>query len=443
MRRTMGTVVGLGVIIAMTGVAFASSSAGAKSAAEAGAVASIGSPQLSAEQIGQLRAEAANGPETVGTVDHVTKTLSDAGSTSVALRYPGASYVKVHFSRLLMAPGDYLTLGDAKHSESYTYHAKSSMGLTDLLTGDADRWGMSIDGDTAIVTLHHGTESTTTDTVGLGAVLTPSDVVIDEVAHGFTPAERRRQQDADDASRDKAIKAVAAAEGQDPRTETVCGSDDSVDAVCYKSSDPVAYKASKAVARLLINGTELCTAWRVGPTDRLLTDHHCFTTQAEARNTEVWFNYECAVCGGFDTLATTKVWGDHVFATNANLDYTLFSVYDFPQVQKFGYLTIDTAPVKAGTELYIPQHPEGNPTEIAMASDQDHGGDCEVDDPAADGFTAGTDVSYYCDTQGGSSGSPVISRVTNKVIALHHFGGCPNSGVRMSLIYAQVKKYLG
>jgi hypothetical protein len=268
-------------------------------------------------------------------------------------------------------------------------------------------------------------------------------VVVDEVAHGFTPAERTKQEDADDAARDKAIKAVAAAEGQDPRTESVCGSDDSIDAVCYKSSDPVAYKASKSVARLLINGTELCTAWRVGPTDRLLTDHHCFTTQAQARNTEVWFNYECAVCGGFDTLATTKVWGDHVFATNANLDYTLFSVYDFPQVKKFGYLTIDTAAVKAGTELYIPQHPEGNPTEIAMSSDQDHGGDCKVDDPAADGFTAGTDVSYYCDTQGGSSGSPVISRVTNKVIALHHFGGCPNSGVRISLIYAQVKKYLG
>ena len=52
----------------------------------------------------------------------------------------------------------------------------------------------------------------------------------------------------------------------------------------------------------------------------------------------------------------------------------------------------------------------------------------------ADGFIANSDVSYYCDTQGGSSGSPVISRVTNKVIALHHFGGCPNSGVRADLL---------
>ncbi len=136
------------------------------------------------------------------------------------------------------------------------------------------------------------------------------------------------------------------------------------------------------------------------------------------------------------------MWGDHLYATDANLDFTLFSVRDFAQVQPFGYLNIDTTPVKSGTELYIPQHPEGDPTEIAMASDEDNGGDCKVDDPTADGFIANSDVSYYCDTQGGSSGSPVISRVTNKVIALHHFGGCPNSGVRMALIYPKIKQYL-
>jgi V8-like Glu-specific endopeptidase len=65
-----------------------------------------------------------------------------------------------------------------------------------------------------------------------------------------------------------------------------------------------------------------------------------------------------------------------------------------------------------------------------------------VNDPAADGYAANTDVAYYCDTEGGSSGSPVLARSTNKVVALHHFGGCPNSGVRIDLIYAQVRKLL-
>ena len=63
-------------------------------------------------------------------------------------------------------------------------------------------------------------------------------------------------------------------------------------------------------------------------------------------------------------------------------------------------------------------------------------------DPLYDGYAKDTDVSYYCDTAGGSSGSPVISRKTDKVIALHHFGGCPNSGVRIDLIYSKIKSLL-
>jgi lysyl endopeptidase len=433
MRRTVGTILGVGVLLAMTGAAYASTSHASTPAPPA--------RTMSVADIGALRAAAANGPETVGRLLNVSKTLDyTGGARRLTLRYPGASYVKVHFSRLLMMPGDSLTIANARGTESYTYQAAPLLGLNDLLAPDGGQWAMSVTGDEAVVTLHH-TESA--DVLGLGATLERLGVVVDQVARGFTPAERAAQHDADDASRDKAIKLITAAEGGDPRTETVCGSDDSVDASCYKSSDPVAYKASKAVARLLINGTTLCTAWRIGATDRLLTDHHCFSSLADTQNTEAWFNYECAVCGGYATLATTKVWGDHIFATDANLDFTLFSVHNFGQIQKFGYLNIDTSPVDAGTELYIPQHPEGDPTEIAMASDQDNGGDCKVDDPTADGFIANSDVSYYCDTQGGSSGSPVISRTTNKVIALHHFGGCPNSGVRIALIYPKIKKYLG
>jgi hypothetical protein len=36
----------------------------------------------------------------------------------------------------------------------------------------------------------------------------------------------------------------------------------------------------------------------------------------------------------------------------------------------------------------------------------------------------------------------VISRKSDKVIAIHHFGGCPNSGVRIDLIYNKIKKLL-
>jgi V8-like Glu-specific endopeptidase len=203
----------------------------------------------------------------------------------------------------------------------------------------------------------------------------------------------------------------------------------------------VAYTKSKAVARLLINGTELCTGWRVGTKNRMLTNNHCFDNSADAYETEVWFNYQCAKCGGYDVFRATKVWGDRVLATNHTYDYTVFTVENFAAIQKFGYLLLDTRGPARGTQLYVPQHPAGEPTMIAGAKGE-KAGNCSVVDNAYDGYARDSDVSYYCDTEGGSSGSPVISRATNRVVALHHFGGCPNSGIRADLLYAKIKSVL-
>ena len=216
-------------------------------------------------------------------------------------------------------------------------------------------------------------------------------------------------------------------------TGCACGADESSDAVCYRTSDPVAYTRSKAIARLLINGTELCTGWRIGTKNRMLTNNHCFSNSANAYQTEVWFNYQCAICGGYEVFKPTKVWGAKVLTTAHVLDYTLFTVSNFRAVQKFGYLTLDPARPGRGQQLYVPQHPAGEPTRIAGRLG-DRASTCAVVDSAFDGYARDSDVSYYCDTEGGSSGSPVLSRKTNKVVALHHFGGCPNSGVRADLL---------
>src|SRR5690349_2150368 len=120
------------------------------------------------------------------------------------------------------------------------------------------------------------------------------------------------------------------------REESVCGVDESKDAACYRSADPVAYTRSRAIARLLINGTELCTGWRVGGNNRLLTNNHCLDSSADAYETEVWFNYQCAKCGGAVALTPTKVWGAKVLATDHVLDFTLFTVTNFTAVRRFG-----------------------------------------------------------------------------------------------------------
>ncbi|HKZ76466.1 MAG TPA: proprotein convertase P-domain-containing protein, partial [Actinomycetota bacterium] len=74
----------------------------------------------------------------------------------------------------------------------------------------------------------------------------------------------------------------------------------------------------------------------------------------------------------------------------------------------------------------------------------DASGFCEVlnltTDPSLDCIPEATelDVGYLCDTEGGSSGSPVLGYSDHKVIALHHCGGCANSGVQITGVIASL-----
>lgn len=362
-----------------------------------------GEPQAAREQVGR---------EQVGVVEQVDTVLGYLDDLrTVTFHYPGAAYVKVHLYRMLLLPGDYVTVADPERTEVHRYEAASLLGL-----GSA-QWAMSVTGDTAVVELH----TPGWDPLGARASLARLGVTVDKVARGFAPGE-----------------APAAEPVRTGREESICGSNDSRDAVCYRASHPEIYERTKAVARLLINGTQMCTAFRVGPGNRLLTNNHCIDSTRQARRTEVWFNYQCAECGGWATFRPTKVWGDELLATHRVLDFTLFTVDDFAAVQRYGFLELDPRQVAAGEEIYIPQHPAGAPNRVALRSDRDVGGNCVVGNPYAHGYGWYTDMAYFCDTQGGSSGSPVLSRDTHKVIALHHFGGCPNSGVRMDLIHPHI-----
>ena len=94
-------------------------------------------------------------------------------------------------------------------------------------------------------------------------------------------------------------------------------------------------------------------------------------------------------------------------------------------------MELDTSALTRNYEIYIPQHPGGRPKEIAMFDDHVNG-QCRILRNHARGCTGGVrDISYTCDTEGGSSGSPVISHTTHKVIGLHHCGGAcyGNKGV--------------
>lgn len=112
------------------------------------------------------------------------------------------------------------------------------------------------------------------------------------------------------------------------------------------------------------------------------------------------------------------------------------------------YLEIDDILPSLDDAIYIPQHPSGRDSELAIFdSSGDVGGLCHVWS-TGEGDSDNTcpyganfkDFSYICDTEGGSSGAPVISAATNKVIGLHHCGGgCgDNFAIPFKYIYNDV-----
>jgi V8-like Glu-specific endopeptidase len=170
----------------------------------------------------------------------------------------------------------------------------------------------------------------------------------------------------------------------------------------------------------------------------MLTNNHCISTASATSSSEVWFNYQNTQCGVKSLGTVTKVRGESMKKTSRNLDYTLFSVANFSTISSFGYLGLDVRDAVKGERIYIPQHGAGNPKELAITSDSNTSGMCEVDVPLS-----GVNMGYKCDTIGGSSGSPVLANKSNKALALHHLGGCPNSGVLMKKIWPEISTFFG
>ncbi|QDO85442.1 PKD domain-containing protein [Shewanella psychropiezotolerans] len=225
--------------------------------------------------------------------------------------------------------------------------------------------------------------------------------------------------------------------------QSSCGVNERRDVACWQSTHSVEYERSRPVARLLMAGSGLCTGWRVGNDNHMFTNNHCLSTQGKLENTEIWFNYQRSNCGGSSNVTTIKVTGRELLQTDYDLDYSLFTVNNFADITQFGNFGLEPRTPSLGETIYIAQHGAGNPKELAIESDQNAGGLCQIDLASTNGRAAGSDTGYFCDTTGGSSGSPVIARSSNKVIALHHFGGCENQGVRIDKIWPQVSAHFG
>ncbi|OZM71462.1 serine protease [Amycolatopsis antarctica] len=344
-------------------------------------------------------AVAAPTPGFAGEQQQISTTLTGAQASEVISR-PDANYLKVHASALDLKAGDVLSVAGADGAEQRSY----TQG--DLLPDGL--WALSVDGDSVSVSI----------TAADGGAPDPaSTATLDKVTRGFSDTELRERRDV--------------------KPYSVCGDGtDFKDTVCYESEAPEQFGNTPAVGRLLLSGGGFCTAWRIGAENQVMTNNHCIGSESEIAGAEVQFGYECATCGGGDEGEGTKVAGEEFLKTSSGLDATLFSVKDFDSISEFGFLELDNRLPDVGEEMYIIGHPDAMPKQLSMADDTSDNGNCIVNEVKTGGVgeIPESDIGYQCDTMGGSSGSPVLSKDTNKVIALHHLGGCPNQGARADLI---------
>lgn len=330
-------------------------------------------------------------------------------SRALTIKRPKASFIQVHFAKLQLPPGVFVEVSNADGTQVHVY-GKSSSSLFTLRDGDDGVHSfaaLSIFGDTAIIKVK-GNSKTKQD----------YHVEVDSIMRGFNED-------------DFLFNSM-------PEPQSTCGVNQRTDVQCWADSHPIEYERSRPVARLLINGSASCTAWRVGPDNRMFTNNHCISSATGPGKTEVWFNYQRTGCGSGSTPGRVIVTGDELLATSADHDFTLFTLKNFAQVSEFGYYGLDVRDPIALERIYIPQHGRGQPKQLSIEDDQNSENLCRVDVVLADGSAPNTDMGYQCDTIGGSSGSPVLAASSNKAIALHHFGGCPNQGVLINQIWPQV-----
>lgn len=345
---------------------------------------------------------------------------SDQGQViSQTISHSGADYIKVHFAQVQLSGNAKLVVRNENNTERYEYSADNMSAATQDSTAGDDGVhtfsAMSVSNDSVIIE-YYPDQAASSQQSEFG--------IIDSYFYGTESSTSADLNSSDDLA-----------------PLSTCGVNERKDVQCWANSHPTEFERSRPVARLVIGGRSLCTGWRVGSDNKLFTNNHCVETASELASTEVWFNYQHTSCNGSSRETVVKVTGKEFFKTDYTLDYTLFSVNNFASISQFGYLGLDVRNAVQGERIYIPQHGAGNPKELAIESDQDSNGLCQVNAPSTTGRGSNTDIGYSCDTIGGSSGSPVLAASSNSVIALHHLGGCYNKGAKISQIWPQVASY--
>ncbi len=320
----------------------------------------------------------------------------DFGRTTwdLELEPSGANGIRLHLSRLELAPGSELAVADAGGRVLQRFRGGGAIGPRGC-------WTVPVPGEA--VRLAYTAER--------GVTKRPV-IVVDEVAHLYDQ--------------------VPAADG-DVGHDASAGGDGLLPCQQDVSCHPVDPNARDAVGRVLYTepglGTFVCSGVLLNDADPntyagyLLTANHCIADPAAAESAVVYWNYQTESCGGdAPPLEDVPVSvGGVLLATDEASDFTLLRLADDPaEGQGFAaWTTADpTGPVHGI------HHPGGGIKRYSL-------GALTQNPPICDAFGLGLDHFWYLDwqlgmTEGGSSGSPLFNE--NWEVVGQLYGVCRYAG---------------
>lgn len=162
------------------------------------------------------------------------------------------------------------------------------------------------------------------------------------------------------------------------------------------------------------------------------------------KDTKIRFNWHHNYCDEAQDSIADFIEIDGVklitHGTGGDTDLTLFTGDDFDvrysHVKRlFGGLKLSKEFAEINDEVYLPQYGNGGlqPTHIADRHENDA---CKI-------VNIAKALAYNCDTQPGSSGSPLLSKKTHELVGLHYAGGeSQNHGVRTDILWQYLGKYV-
>lgn len=180
--------------------------------------------------------------------------------------------------------------------------------------------------------------------------------------------------------------------------------------------------AGRTTCRIILKDDDFrevgyATGFKVSPR-LLITNHHVFRSQREAKNAILEFNYETDSLGNPKSTTRFQLMPERFFLNNPDLDYALVAINDSPifgsqSLEEFGFLRLNpnVGKINKGEYATIIQHPGGQTKQIAIRDNQ------IISDIADEDIS----LMYYSDTAQGSSGAPVFND-SWQVVALHYTG---------------------